>query len=304
MEIQHIRVFRALAEEGSMTRAASRLSVTQPAVSFAIAQLERELGLVLFHRSRSGLMLTLQGEALLARAQNFLALAEELANFGKDRSATSGPLRVAGRQGFMQYVFPYLVRKLNALVPNIRLEQVTSGSSADVIEAVKTGRADLGFSAVPGIKSIVGEVLFEDPVWLAASRADVLSRKRKINPHGIGKIRLCIPTSGDRLRPSIDRFIAKLGQKPEIVLETNDYTLMKSLIELGECSGFIYAHMLLGTRKDSIAPLDVQGLSIKRDLTILHRRDDLLPHVAHARQIFITEANSLLLKNVERFIGK
>jgi len=78
MELYQLRTFAAVAEEGHLTRAAERLHVSQPAVSGQIKALEQELGLRLFDRSASGMLLTVAGRELLGHAQRVLTAAEEL----------------------------------------------------------------------------------------------------------------------------------------------------------------------------------------------------------------------------------
>src|SRR6476646_1059037 len=109
MEFQHLRVLVALAEEGSMTLAARRLSITQPAISLTLSQLEKEIGFALFHRSRKGLALTTRAEEILDKARSVLRGASENETTGQSASSETGEVRIAGRPGFMQYVFPHLI---------------------------------------------------------------------------------------------------------------------------------------------------------------------------------------------------
>jgi DNA-binding transcriptional LysR family regulator len=295
MEILHARVFSALVFEGSMTGAGIRLGVSQPAISSALGVLEKELGIILFNRTRRGLTLTPKGELLLPKMRALLETAEEIESFGGGTSAEEGTLRVAGRQGFMQYVFPALLKQLDRSYPGIRVEQAISGDQDEVISALRTGRADIAFAASPKIKSISAEIFFQDPVMLAVSRTHPLAKKRIVSLKDISSLPLCLPASGDRLRSPINAFLRKLPRTPKVVIETNDYTLMKNLIANEGCAGFIYAHTLPVNKNDSeILPLRIREFDIKRELTILHRRDDAPPHVGTARKVFIAEAKRTL----------
>ncbi len=80
MEFKQLEMFVAVAEEGSMVRAAERVSRTQPAVSMALTKLEEEFGSYLFHRARKRrFQLTAAGEALWDYAKRMLALRDEAA---------------------------------------------------------------------------------------------------------------------------------------------------------------------------------------------------------------------------------
>ena len=78
MELRHLRYFVAVADAGSVSRAATQLRVTQPALSRQIRDLETELGLPLFDRVGRRLQLTAAGETLLARTRDVLRAAESL----------------------------------------------------------------------------------------------------------------------------------------------------------------------------------------------------------------------------------
>jgi DNA-binding transcriptional LysR family regulator len=95
MELRHLRVFVAIAEERSFTRAAERLWVAQPGLSTQIRHLEAELGVRLFVRHRRGVDLTEAGELFLERARLALAAASLAAATGRDLEAgLSGALRL------------------------------------------------------------------------------------------------------------------------------------------------------------------------------------------------------------------
>jgi DNA-binding transcriptional LysR family regulator len=77
LELRQLRYFVAVAEEGQLTRAANRLSMAQPALSQAIAQLERQVGVKLLERHARGIALTPAGDALLEKARATIAAADE-----------------------------------------------------------------------------------------------------------------------------------------------------------------------------------------------------------------------------------
>ena len=79
VELRVLRYFLAVAQEESITRAAAQLHLTQPTLSRQLMQLEQELGVRLFHRSRTHIRLTDEGLLLRRRAQQLLDLAEKTA---------------------------------------------------------------------------------------------------------------------------------------------------------------------------------------------------------------------------------
>lgn len=300
MELQQLRAVVAIAETGRISEAAKRLGVTQPAVSLALGQLERELRAPLFHRAPGGLTLTAKGEELLPKARLLLGTAKEIGALAQHTHDDRGELRISGRPGFLEYVLPILLRKLHDSLPSIRVTSIHSGSASEVVDDVRLGRADLGFAASPKIKSITAEVIFRDPVWLAVAASDPLGKKRRVALSDLKDRDFCIPVAEDRLRPSINALLRKIGVPSARITETNDYTLMKNLIAEGQHAGFVYAHMLLSENEARIRPLKLSEFKVVRDLTILHRRDDITPHVTRARTVLIEEAGRILRANALR----
>lgn len=301
MEIQQAKVVHAISIELTMLGAASRLGITQPAVSASLGALERELGVSLFTRSRKGLSITTHGVALLPKIRQMLELNESVSRYGEQLPTDEGELRIAGRQGFMQYVFPILLKQLRKKYPHITVEYALSGDQVEVIDALRVGAVDLAFAASPKIKSISAEVFYHDPVWLAVSPRHPLAKKRQISKSDLASVPLCLPSKSDRLRKPIDQLLRKSGAT-KVLIETNDYTLMKNIILSEGCGGFIYAHMLAANISE-LHPLQLSGFELTRDLTVLHRRDDLSPHAQTARDIMLRDAKDLLdgvLKRIRR----
>lgn len=98
MESADLRVFQAVAREGSITKAAARLGYVQSNVTARIQRLEAELQTVLFHRHNRGMKTTSSGETLLAYAEKITALLEEASRAMSVSSEPSGPLRLGSLQ--------------------------------------------------------------------------------------------------------------------------------------------------------------------------------------------------------------
>jgi DNA-binding transcriptional LysR family regulator len=104
MEVRHLRAFVAVAEEGTFTRAAQRLHVSQPPLSKQVRQLESELGTALFVRRRDGIELTPDGTILLERAQAALTAFREFEELSRSVGSRARPLRVGIGWGLWEAV--------------------------------------------------------------------------------------------------------------------------------------------------------------------------------------------------------
>lgn len=145
MELRLLRYFCVLAEELNFTRAAERLSISQPPLSVAIRQLEDSVGARLFERSSREVRLTAAGAALQASARRLLAQADEAATEARHvAEGSAGRLRV-GFVGAMLYCgLPQALKAFQQQLPRVRCT-LSEQNSAEQIQALSHGQLDLGF---------------------------------------------------------------------------------------------------------------------------------------------------------------
>lgn len=149
MDLRELRYFLAVAEERSVTRAATRLHLTQPPLSAQLQRLEHELGVELFVRHRRGVDLTEAGRRLVEHARRVLddvdAAAIDVRRTGQGRS---GRLTLAFVPATAWSVLPPLLRGFADTSPEVELRFLEAGTDA-VAEHVRAGRADLGLVHLP-----------------------------------------------------------------------------------------------------------------------------------------------------------
>lgn len=144
LELRHLRVFLAVAQQGGHTRAARSLGVSQSTVSETLSSLERALGTPLFRKAARGSTLTPTGEALLPRARNILSLTSQLvAELARVSTDVHASLIVAAVESLNTYVLPSRLAALRSRWPKVQLEVVT-GTCAEIRESVVAGQSDLG----------------------------------------------------------------------------------------------------------------------------------------------------------------
>lgn len=171
MELRHLRYFIAVAETGSLSRAAEKLFIAQPPLSVQIRQLEDEMGTPLFVRHPKGVRLTAAGEALMPEARALLDRAGHL----KDRlqgDGASGVLALGYVPSASSTVLPALVRALRAAHPALRIELREMISSAQT-EALVAGHLDAGIARSPARHPrVVAQAQMDDPFCLASPAAE------------------------------------------------------------------------------------------------------------------------------------
>ena len=149
MEIRVLRYFIQIAREGSMTRAAEYLHVSQPALSKQMKELEKQLGKKLFRRGSSSVSLTDEGMLLRRRAEDLLAMADKIENeFKALDEITGGDIYIGCAESYLIKYLTYAVKKLNGQYSNIHYH-ITSGDTQQVTERLDRGLLDFAFIVEP-----------------------------------------------------------------------------------------------------------------------------------------------------------
>ncbi len=145
MEIYQLKTFVTVAREGSITRTAELLFLSQPAISSHIKALEDEIGLTLFERNSRGMMLTPQGAQLLGAAERIVAQAHDwLAEARRIKGQHHGKVRLGLNRGVNAAIVSRLLTRLSEACPDVNVELIY-GSSADIVQALRQRHIDAGF---------------------------------------------------------------------------------------------------------------------------------------------------------------
>ena len=177
LELRHLRVFAAVVDAGTHTRAARALGISQSTVSETLAALERALGVELFRKSARGApALTPSGEVLLGYARRMFALSGELVGALAGASArVRATLVVSAVESIGAYVLPSRLAALRERWPAVRVVVLT-GSCAEIRERVAAGESDLGLVLEPETPSGPGAVLAKARLLILGAPTHPLAR--------------------------------------------------------------------------------------------------------------------------------
>ena len=177
-----LRYFAAVAQEGNLTRAAERLFVSQPALTKQIRQLESQIGVRLFTRSRAGMTLTPAGQALAERVPAALAgLDQALREAKAAASRAARVLRVGFLAGAANEATQEIIAAFARRRPGWRVE-MRAASWVDPSAGLARGDADVALLRLPlpGQDRWRTEVLFTEPRWVALPAAHPLAGRDRI----------------------------------------------------------------------------------------------------------------------------
>lgn len=179
LELRQLRVFAAVVEAGTHTRAARALGLSQSTVSETLSALERTVGVELFRKSTKGAgALTASGEVLLEYARRMFALSNDLLGaLAFASSEVKATLVVSAVESIGAYVLPQRLAALRARWKAVRVEVLT-GSCAEIRERVAAGESDLGLVLEPetGPEAGTGAILAKARLLILGSPTHPLAQ--------------------------------------------------------------------------------------------------------------------------------
>ena len=150
MELRHIRYFSTIAREGTISRAAKKLGISQPALSKQLGELEACLGQTLLERGARAVKLTEKGEVFRKRADEILSLvACTTREVSCGKSRLSGRITIGAAETFGFSLVAKAIRDLQAQNPAVSF-RLTSGNAEDLMSQVQHGALDLAVLMGPG----------------------------------------------------------------------------------------------------------------------------------------------------------
>jgi LysR family transcriptional regulator, low CO2-responsive transcriptional regulator len=269
-DIHALKVFAAVAQNLSFTRAAEGLFLTQSAVSHQIARLERELGVSLILREGRNISLTPSGSVLLERAERiFLALEDAKAAVHQAAKPRGGRLRVGASATACQFLIPEALREFRECYPDYTLH-IAPGDNPQVSQDLSEGRIDLGVMIrLDRGPKLHHHPLFTDELGFLISRLHPWAATGKVDHRQIGQQRLILYTRNSATFRLVERYYIRMRTELRDWIELGSMEAIKELVKLGlgvSIVGRWIAQPELEAR--SLVWLPLPGGSVKRNWTI------------------------------------
>jgi DNA-binding transcriptional LysR family regulator len=287
MKLSQLRNFAAVVEAGAVRQAARNLNLSQSSVTKSIQQLEDELGAELLHRGAHGVMPTVAGTALLARAGTIEA---ELRHARNDvetiQGAHVGEIRVSASPTVAMGLLPRAIVAFQRVRPRVSF-RISEGVYPDVLPAIRNGELDLAICLVP-----------ERP------RDETLNCQNLVRDHLVPAVRADHPAIGARRlqladlldldwivyrrsRTGLDvfeqTFAASRLPLPRSTIECSSFACALALVESGDYVTLVPSQIFsAGRRPPSIAPLLLDSPAQPWQVAVISRARHELSAVCHA----------------------
>ncbi len=282
MDIQQLMTFCTVISEGSMTAAANKLSVTQPAVSQQIRSLEKELGVKILIRGVRHIRLTVQGQLLYNYAKKILDLTHKVElSLHNMSDELEGHIQVATLNSIgLNLITPIIGTILN---PNQRKLKMGLfyGTGAEVIEKMKKQEVDIAI--LPDLKeeyqleltNYQSQFLFKDDLLFVGSGKDSSLPKsislKDIETRPFVTFKNLFP----RFRYYFSHTVEQQRLNLQPVFESNNIGTLKKLIELWMCWGFLPNHSIYKhIRTGRLSVIQLEEVDYSMNIKAYYRHSD------------------------------
>lgn len=219
-----LRVFAEIMRTGSATAAGKQLSLSQPAVSRLIAQLEAQVGFDLFYRDRGKLVPTADGTKLIQEVELTLASLDRFNSLVRDIAGYSaGTIRIVAPPSFAEGILPDIVSRFRERFPGVEFSIDTrSVETARTMIAMRY--VDCGFVKLPTDESDLAIEQIVSSGSVCVMREDhPLAECERVTPADIGQHPLILLGAGRHWRTQVDAAFGSYGMRPVVAIETHTH---------------------------------------------------------------------------------
>jgi DNA-binding transcriptional LysR family regulator len=290
VDVRQLRYFLEVARVNNFTRAAEGLRIAQPAVSMAVKKLEEELELVLFNRQDKKVSLTAEGEIFLPHARRILEdLRAAEQEMGELRGLTRGEVRIGIPPMISAYFFPDIIRDFQKSYPELSLSVLGEGAGR-IQKMIGLGELDMGVVAGENFPdSLEVRRFLREEVVACVPLGHPLAGRQSVSLAELIAQPLVFYKEGYYIREFFLEALKGTGAAPNIVFETNLFSLVKSLVRNG-MGVSIFLRMVVASDPELAA------VSFDPPLHL-----DLL--IAWKKQVYLSRANrafaDFLLQRIE-----
>src|SRR6266540_2795564 len=233
LALPQVEAFVETAGAGSISRAAQRLHVTQPALTARVLRLEESLGAQLFVRGRTGTRLTDAGRMLVPYAERALAAL----NQGREAVAevtrgSAGQLTIGAAPAVSSYVLPAVLRKFQALHPRVQLS-VRSGHSEEILELVLREEVEIGLMRPLRHPDLEVRPLYADELVLVVSPSHALASGGQIEMAELATEHLILFDCTSSYHELTSSILREAGIRPRGLIEVDNVDAAKRMVEEG-----------------------------------------------------------------------
>ncbi len=256
MNLEQLQYIIEVAEQGTISKAAEKLHVSHSAVSQSIANLESELGLVIFSRSRSGSKCTEEGKAVLKLSYEIMDKISELKDLGQKSEMLQGELKITAATVFFSTILPEVLYTFKKDYPHVKIE-IQESETHKIIKSINSSLFDIGLilgtdETYKGMDSrVTSQIILQSKLMVCVSKHSPLAFNNVVTPEEL--LRQPLVVRNEELSQQFWEKLFEQYGKGNVVFYSNNHDVIKNLIANNIAAG-IYTEFWI--KKD---PLVLNG---------------------------------------------
>lgn len=298
MNLFYLRYFVTLAHVQHYTKAAEQLCITQPSLSHAISQLEKELGLPLFEKSGRKTTLTRFGEEFLACAEHTLSTLDEGIASIKRSACGEGLIRLGFLRTLGVEFIPRLAADFLKENPNSDIQfSFHTGVTKSLLDGLTARKFDLAFCSKPPAKlNLTAIEVQKQDLVLIVPKDHPLSALHAIDLSQTAPYPQIFFDENSGIRSVVDQMFAQSGVEPHIAYETEEDQVIAGLVSQGFGIAVVpYMDLLL---KLDLKILQISSPTCERNLFMVHDEKVFMPPAVRNFRRFVLENADLQRKEI------
>lgn len=293
MTLQQLRYFCVMTEVLHYTKAANQLYISQPSLSYALSEMEKELGVPLFEKRGRQTYLTKFGAAFLPYAKDALeSLSKGEAELLRMSSPTGGNINLGYIYSVGSSTMPRLVESFYLHQGNRQTTFTFQQSMTEVLlERLLEGSLDLLLSSKPDNASICAVPFYQQELFLVVNEKHPLADRTDVTLEDIAGEKLISINHNTTLFKLIETSLKSVSVKPHIVFEVDECNSIAAFVSAGVGIAIMPKIPLLDSYPVKRIPFAGHGL--KRDISLLYVKDR---HMVPAVQCFVDYVSNMYVK--------
>lgn len=238
MKIQHIKCFLEICNYKSISKASKKLYISQQALSSAIKKIETDMGVTLFVRNQSGMILTPYGESFKEHATKMILQLEAMSmDFEQIRKKEKHILNIAMSFGVISALPEGYINNFKLMHPDIILN-ITEYQDIPCEQAVLNEHEDIGFNIAPvDESSFDSQTILKNRMCILVSKCNPLSQNDEIDFYQLKNENFLLLDKNFKLRHNFIKKCKESGFEPKISLETMELILIHNFSRLNKGIG-------------------------------------------------------------------
>lgn len=296
IEVRHLRYFLAVAECGSLRKAADRIYVAQSSLTRSVQTLERDLGATLFERGARGVKLTSAGQGLLEPARSILHDVDALrSRLSAPSSEISGRVVLGASAGGARLLFGCVAERIRREHPGIELALV-EGLQYSLLEGLDTGRIDLAMLVDADVSSrIEVSLIAREAAYLIGRDDNITMPDTRCLVTDLAALPLVLYPERTGSRLLLERIARDHGVRLDVPYEVESQEVLRDFVARGLGFGVVPYSSMVRARAatGTLRSVPVVGVEFRRDLAWRADRP-VRPAVAIVSSAIASEARRLV----------